>query len=139
MTKINLKDFYPWYTHDEYVALPDEVAYEMLAHKRHEESEERHIRRYGAQYSLDAGDGIEIRAAFAAKSPHEVLEFKELFCTLCRALNSLPELQSRRIEAHYIIGVSIRELAQIEGIGERNIRKSIRHGLRAMEKFLKKF
>ena len=139
MMRINLKDFYPWYTHDEYVEVPDEIAEEMLICKRHEESSERRIRRYKAQYSLDADDGIEMRVAFAAKSPHEVLEFKEMFCNLCRALNALPEIQSRRIEAHYIIGVSIRELARMEGIGERNLRKSIRYGLRAMGKFLKKF
>ncbi len=26
MTTINLKDFYPWYTHDEYIEVSDEVA-----------------------------------------------------------------------------------------------------------------
>ena len=26
MTTINLKDFYSWYTHDEYIEVPDEVA-----------------------------------------------------------------------------------------------------------------
>lgn len=30
MMKINLKDFYPWYTHDEYVEIPDEIAVELL-------------------------------------------------------------------------------------------------------------
>ena len=26
MTTINLKDFYPWYTHDEYIEVSEEVA-----------------------------------------------------------------------------------------------------------------
>ena len=33
MTTINLKDFYPWYTHDEYIEVPDEVAAELKADK----------------------------------------------------------------------------------------------------------
>ena len=31
MTTINLKDFYAWYTHDEYVEISDEVAEELKA------------------------------------------------------------------------------------------------------------
>ena len=36
MTTINLKDFYPWYTLDEYIELSDEVAEELMASKRRE-------------------------------------------------------------------------------------------------------
>mgnify|MGYP001660385476 CR=1 FL=1 len=36
MTTINLKDFYAWYTHDEYVEISDEVAEELKADKRYE-------------------------------------------------------------------------------------------------------
>ena len=31
MTTINLKDFYSWYTHDEYIEVSDEVAAELRA------------------------------------------------------------------------------------------------------------
>ena len=31
MTTINLKDFYAWYTHDEYIEVSDEVAAELKA------------------------------------------------------------------------------------------------------------
>ncbi len=34
MVTINLRDFYPWYTHDEFVEVLDEVADELLADKR---------------------------------------------------------------------------------------------------------
>ena len=33
MTTINLKDFYSWYTHDEYIEVSDEVAAELRADK----------------------------------------------------------------------------------------------------------
>ena len=34
MTTINLKDFYSWYTHDEYIEVPDEVAEELTSDTR---------------------------------------------------------------------------------------------------------
>ena len=36
MTTINLKDFYPWYTHDEYIEVSEEVADELRASKLYE-------------------------------------------------------------------------------------------------------
>ena len=36
MTTINLKDFYPWYTHDEYIEVSDEVAAALKADKLYE-------------------------------------------------------------------------------------------------------
>ena len=35
-TTINLREFYPWYTHDEFVEVSDEVAAELRADKRYE-------------------------------------------------------------------------------------------------------
>lgn len=36
MTTINLKDFYSWHTHDEYIEVSDEVAAELRADKLYE-------------------------------------------------------------------------------------------------------
>ncbi len=36
MAIINLKEFYPWYTHDEYIEVSDEVAAELRADKLYE-------------------------------------------------------------------------------------------------------
>ena len=62
MTTINLKDFYAWYTHDEYVEISDEVAEELKADKRYEAAYRRRVTRNKAQYSLDCDDGIEYSA-----------------------------------------------------------------------------
>ena len=43
MTTINLKDFYYWYTHDEYIEVPDEVAEELKADKRYEAAYRRRV------------------------------------------------------------------------------------------------
>ena len=59
MTTINLKDFYAWYTHDEYIEVSDEVAAELKADKLYEAAHQRRTTRNKAQYSLDCDDGIE--------------------------------------------------------------------------------
>jgi len=57
----------------------------------------------------------------------------ERHCRLCRALNSLPEIQGRRVEAHYLLGISRKEIADSEDVTENAVNKSIEKGLRAMK------
>ena len=57
----------------------------------------------------------------------------ENFLRLWNALNSLPEIQGRRIDAHIILGKSIKEIAEAEGV-MRSIRQSIKRGLERMKK-----
>ena len=138
MTTINLKDFYPWYTHDEYIEVSDEVAAALKADKLYEAAYQRKVMRNKAQYSLDVEDGIE-RSAVECHilSPEAVLDLMERHCRLCRALNELPEIQGRRVEAHYLLGKSVQEIAKEEGVSEIAVHKAIRKGLEAMKKFLK--
>lgn len=49
---------------------------------------------------------------------------------------SLPEIQGRRIDAHIILGKSIKEIAEAEGVHEESIRQSIKRGLERMKKLL---
>ena len=138
MTTINLRDFYPWYTNDELIEVPDAVAEELLADIRYEKAHKRRTYRNKAQYTLNAGDGIESEAVYAELSPHQVYELKLRFCRLCMALNSLPEAQGRRIEAHYILRMSVTEIARAEGVDESAVRAAIKRGLRDMKKYLRK-
>ena len=135
LTTINLREFYPWLTQDEFVDVSDEVAAELLADKRYERAYQRRAFYNKAHYSLDAEDGIESSAITNnTDSPEEVFEMMEQHCRLCCALNSLPELQGRRIEAHFILGKSRREIAEAEGVSESSVNESIDRGLRAMRK-----
>lgn len=59
MTTINLKVFYPWYTHNEYIEASEEVADELRASRLYEAAYQQRIVRSKAQYSLDCMDGIE--------------------------------------------------------------------------------
>ena len=134
MTTINLKDFYAWYTHDEYIEVSDEVAAELKADKLYEAAYQRRTTRNKAQYSLDCDDGIEYSACLHEPTPQELLERMETFLRLWNALNSLPEIQGRRIDAHIILGKSIKEIAEAEGVHEESIRQSIKRGLERMKK-----
>mgnify|MGYP001536107889 CR=1 FL=1 len=129
MTTINLKDFYYWYTQDQFIEVSDEVAEVFVADARHEMAYQRRLSRHKAQYSLDCDDGIEYSACLHEPTPQELLERMELFIRLWNALNSLPEIQGRRIDAHIILGKSIKEIAEAEGVHEESVRQSIKRGL----------
>ena len=95
MTTINLKDFYYWYTQDQFIEVSDEVAEVFVSDARHEMAYQRRLSRHKAQYSLDCDDGIEYSACLHEPTPQELLERMELFIRLWNALNSLPEIQGR--------------------------------------------
>ena len=138
MTTINLKDFYAWYTHDEYIEVSDEVAAELRADKPYELAHQRRIVRNKARYSLDCDDGIEYSACLSEPTPQELVERMERFCALWNALNTLPEIQGRRVDACIIEGKSYREVAEAEGVSKTSVQESVKCGLENMRKYLKK-
>lgn len=137
MTTINLKDFYYWYIVDELVEVPDEVAEALMASRRDEASYQRRLTRNKAFYSLDCDDGIEYSACLHEPSPQELLDRKELFFRLWNALNSLPEIQGRRVDAHLILGKSYRQIAREEGVDKSAVRCSVESGIKRMKKYLR--
>ena len=125
MAIINLKDFYYWYTQDQFIEVSDEVAEVFLADARYEMAYQRRLSRHKAQYSLDCED-------------QELLERMELFIRLWNALNSLPEVQGRRVDACVILGKTYSEVAEAEGVDESAVRRAVERGLENMKKYLKK-
>ena len=138
MTTINLKNYYPWYTQDEFIEVSDEVAAELRADKRYEKTHERRMR-YNKTYLFDEQTEKEASALVSYNdSPERLFDMMENHCRLCRALNSLPEIQGRRVEAHYLLGMSQTEIAEAEGVTQHSVSESISRGLRAMKIFLEK-
>jgi len=135
MITINLRDFYYWYATDVLVEVSDEVAEELIADKRYEKTHERVQRRYNV-LSLDVEDGtVEMASMQSSDRPEVVIELIEQRCRLCYALNSLSDLQGRRIEAHYILGMSRKQIADIEGVSESAVNQCIDSGIKSMRKF----
>ena len=60
MTTINLKDIYPWYTHDEYIEVSEEVADELRASRLYEAAYQRRIVRNKAQYQSAGDDPLQL-------------------------------------------------------------------------------
>lgn len=134
MTIINLRDFFYWYKVDELIEVSEEVAEELRADKRHEFNHWRRMKRNKANYSLDAGDGIEHSICEHEPSPEEWLALAHTYTRLCHALNSLPPVQGRRVDAYYLLGMSYLEIARAEGVHESSVRESIERALERMRK-----
>ena len=66
------------------------------------------------------------------------MDRKELFFRLWNALNSLPEIQGRRVDAHLILGKSYSQIAREEGVDKSTIRRSVERGKEQMKKYLRK-
>jgi RNA polymerase sigma-70 factor (ECF subfamily) len=122
------------------VEVPEVIAAELFADRRYETAHKRHIIYNNSHYSLDAEDSIEASALVChSDNPEHIFAMKEWHCLLCRTLNSLPEVQGRRVEAYFILGKTQKEIADDEGVGEESVRKSISKGIKAMKRNYRKF
>ena len=139
MTTINLKEFFYWYKADVFIEVTEEVADELRADKRYESTHQRRMKRNKANYSLDAEDGIENAACEFEPSPAACLELMDQYRRLCCTLNSLPDVQGRRVYAHYLLGCSQTEIAADEGVSVNAVSISIERGLATMKKLWEKF
>ncbi len=138
MVTVNLRKLYPWYKEDVEIEVSDDVAQVLLASQRSEWAHQRKLARHKAQYSLDCDDGIEARVLNPqTPSPQELLEKAERFFLLWNALNALPEIQGRRIDACIIIGRSFRAQARLENVSKEAVRLSVQSGLETMRRKLK--
>lgn len=106
MKKINLRDYYPFYTSDTFIELPDELVAIFDAYNKAESAYQRQKYRYKAHYSLDCNDGIEHDILFVSLSPDELYERKLTSEQLHAAIAALPDKQAKRIYAHYFLGMS---------------------------------
>lgn len=140
MKKINLKELYPlYYTANCFIEVSDEVAEQLIKADRYEHAYIERDRKNKAIYSLDVGDGIENAILFREMSPQEIYERKVSNAELYAAINILPEIQAKRIYAHFFQNMSMTEIARIEGVKRQPVQRSICRGLKKISKILKNF
>ncbi|MPM23483.1 hypothetical protein SDC9_69957 [bioreactor metagenome] len=137
MTRINLKDYYPFYKYDSFTDVTDDIADVLKLFERKDHADYERKRVHKAFYSLDADDGIERDVVLLVLSPQEIYERKLTNQRLYAAINSLPEKQAKRIYAHFFLGMSKAEIARTEGVDPSSVRETIEKGLRHIEQFLK--
>ena len=125
MQKINLRELYPdVYKTDAFV----DVAEEVVAAIRGQEQDD-------AAYERRE-DGIENDALNRPLTPEEVLEQKLLREEVYAALMQLTAIQARRIYARFYLGMTVAEIARIEGADRRRVWESIRRGLKKLARLL---
>ena len=134
--KINLRELYPdVYTTDFFVDVTEEVMETIRVDERAEAAYERKMYRYKAQYSLDCENGIENAVLLKPQTPEMLLEEKQLQEQVYAAVMKLPEKQAKRIYARYYLGMTVNEIAAVEGVDPSRIRDSIRRGLKQLGKY----
>ena len=137
MKKINLREVYPFYEHDCFVLVDDEIAQIFEESKRKEQNYQRKVYWNNAHYSLDREDGIEHDAIFVSMSPYEIYERKMSNLKLLAAIAKLPDLQAKRIYAYYFLEMTKSDIARAEGVSVKAVCNSIDQALKNLEKELK--
>ena len=137
MQKINLRELYPdVYKTDVFVDVAEEVVAAIRGQEQDDAAYERRKFRHKAHYSLNREDGIENDALNRPLTTEEVLEQKLLREEVYAALMQLTAIQARRIYARFYLGMTVAEIARIEGADRRRVWESIRRGLKKLARLL---
>ena len=145
MAIINLrKHYYPLYTKDTFVEVPDEVAAVMEEYRLYENRQEGR-KKYYHVYSMDCSPGIENHAMFLVQSPEDLIirEIDEaaeelLLERLAEAITHLSPTQARRLHARYALEKKFREIAADEGISGSCACDSVTGALKKLQKIFAK-
>ena len=138
MKKVNLRDLYPdIYKIDHFVEVTEDVLEAIRDAERAEAAYDRRMYRYKAHYSLDCDNGIENAVLLKPQTPEMVLEEKQFQEQVYAAVMKLPEKQAKRIYARYYLGMTVNEIAEVEGVDPSRVRDSIRRGLKQLAKFFR--
>ena len=136
MKKVNLRDLYPdVYKNDYFVEVTEDVLETIRAAERAEAAYDRRMYRYKAHYSLDCDNGIENAILMKPQTPEMLLEEKQFQEQVYAAVMKLPEKQAKRIYARYYLGMTVNEIAEVEGVDPSRVRDSIRRGLKQLAKY----
>lgn len=136
MKEINLRDYYPFYTKDTVVEVPDEVADLLREYKLSDAAHFLRTYRHKAYFSLDYDKNVERDALVVVLAPEDILIQEEEHGRLYQAITLLPEKQRNRICSHYLRGMSLSEIAKSEHSAVSSVHEGIQRGLRRLKKIL---
>ncbi len=145
MAIINLrKHYYPLYTKDTFIEVPDEVA-AVMEECRLYESRQEHRKSYYHVYSMDCSPGIENHAMFLVMSPEDLMiqEIDEasrelMLVRLTEAMSQLSSRQARRLHARYALKKKYREIAADEGISGSCATESVNSAVKKLRRYFAK-
>ena len=145
MAIINLrKHYYPLYTKDTFIEVPDEVAAVMEECRLYENRQEGR-KKYYHVYSMDCTPAIENHAMFLVLSPEELMIQAEdeaaaelMLVRLAEAMSQLSTIQARRLHARYALKKKFREIAADEGVSGSCATESVTSAIRKLRKIFAK-
>ncbi|MBR3999291.1 MAG: sigma-70 family RNA polymerase sigma factor [Clostridia bacterium] len=133
MVRINLKKYYPdYYTEDTYMDVEEKVAEFLEKERKKTASAKRKEQRYKAQYSLNAGDGIEEKTVI--RLFREARKHEELRARLEWSMRTLTKVQRRRVLMRFDREMKYKEIAEAENVNVNAIEDSIKGALKKMRK-----
>lgn len=86
MIRINLRHYYPHYTSDVYIEVPDDIAIELNTFEDEDAAFRMRRSRNRAFYSLDREDGFEREMQYSTPSSEDGFFREHLACSLFSAL-----------------------------------------------------
>ena len=145
MAIINLrKYYYPIYTKDTFIEVPDEVAAALEEGRRIEHRQD-NKKTYYHVYSMDGYPGIENHALFLVLSPEELMIQAEdeaaaelMLVRLAEAITHLSPIQARRLHARYALKKKYREIAEDESVSGSCAASSVAGAVKKLQKFFAK-
>lgn len=144
MELVNLKKYYPrLYAKDTLIEVSDEVAEALLFMQRQENASIRRRYYHRAFFSLDCEDGIENdMVGESVPSPEEICIRREDEQLLLITVNHLHEAmvclspaQFRNLQARYVVGMKVREIAEMEGVTSSIISQSLQSAIRKLRRY----
>ncbi len=149
MKIINMRKlYYPFYTKDTFIEVPDEIAEAIMESQREGRKEDSRKHYYGV-CSLDSCVGIENYAKFHTPSPEDLLIQAEdaaaeiaaenmMLDHLEYALSQLTPNQARRLHARFTQKKKFREIGADEGITSSAANRSVSSAIAKLRRIFTK-
>lgn len=144
---INFKEKYPKLAKmliipvEKFIELAEVVNESVRNDMREDKRWERHHNEEGYYEEISDYDEDRIAPLAIKDQPldpvADSVEYSIIREQLLAAMNNLNEQVRRRVYAYYYEGLSYREIAEREGVGDKTIRQSISGGTKKLKKFLK--
>jgi RNA polymerase sigma-70 factor (ECF subfamily) len=138
MTKINLRDIYPWYTKDEFIEISDDAATVIFEDLRRENAYRRKMYRHKANYAIDWQAEAEFEIDDKNISPLEIMIEKLDKQLLYAAIAKLTDKQAKRLYAFFFLDMNIDDIARAEGVSKQSVYESLTSAAKKLKKSLSK-
>lgn len=108
--------------------------------KEFDRNESKHRMRRIRSCSLDGyveGETEYFYSVFSKDEPEDIAIQLEEMAAIRKSIESLTEVQCRRLKLYFYNGLTVREIAELEGVSHKNVLKSLNEAIRKIKKFQK--